>query len=50
MKNKQSEEVLMPDEFMPDYSLSKEDREKQKQEWREESRKAIEKLHSWVER
>ena len=43
MKNKQ-EEILMPDEFIPDYSLSKEEREKQWQEWMDESRRATEKL------
>lgn len=41
MKN---EIIIIPDEFIPDYSASDDEREKQEKEYREKVKEAFEKL------
>ena len=41
---KRNEDVRIPDEFAPDYSLSDEEQKKQWDEYKEECKKALEEL------
>lgn len=39
------EKILIPDEYVPDYSLSIDDEKKRREEWNKKSKDAFEKLN-----